>query len=262
MEFAELRPGVFTMPVGAERVNVSLIVGQEKALLVDTGSSPDEGAAIRQAVASATDRPLATIVLTHAHWDHVLGLAAFPGVEIIAHESFPEAVNCRENQAHAQMSGIDLTAVPGPTAPLSLIGLRDLGNLTVEIASFGPAHTAGDLVVALPGQKILIVGDLVEAGGPPQFDETSSLDGWGKALDSLYAMLAETTLIVPGHGRIATPGDVAHMRSGLAGIWDQAQWTQARGVPVDEVYEYDNLEWPWDRATAEAGIRLAYQELS
>ena len=47
---------------------------------------PGWGTAIREAIEAATDRPVATIINTHAHPDHAGGNKEFPGkVEIVAH---------------------------------------------------------------------------------------------------------------------------------------------------------------------------------
>ena len=270
MDFQEIHPGTFTATLEPADVNVTLVVGDHLALLVDTGSSPDQGAEIRAAVERATDKPLSCVVLTHAHWDHAWGLGAFAGVETIAHADFPRDVEGVENCERAEKMGFLLSDLGSPQTLLSLIGVRDLGGLTVEIAHFGPAHTRSDLIVAVTDSTgraashhtthVLVVGDLVE--NPPHFDELSSLDGWVRCLDALYAMLHDDTVIIPGHGSVMQPWDVGHVRSGLAAIWGQAEWAFNQGVPVEQVYTHDNLEWPWDRKTAETGIRVAYRELS
>lgn len=261
MEFVQSRPGILTARLEDEDATATLVVGGAGCLLVDTGSTPAQGARIRRAVARVTDRPLETVVLTHGHWDHSFGLAAFADLDTIGHENVPQDLRCQENLAWASSHGIDMDAVAAPTTLLSLIGVRNLGGLTAEIASFTPAHTRSDLVIAVPEKSTFIVGDLVEAG-PPHFDETSCLGGWVKFLDALHSLLKEDTLVILGHGQPVGPGEVAHFRTGLAAIWDQAEWCFRQGVPADQAYEHDDLEWPWDRATVETGISLAYAELA
>ena len=261
MEFVSIRPGVFTAVLDEEDVTVTLIVGESHCLLVDTGSTPIQGCHIKHAISDITDKPLETVVLTHGHWDHAFGLSAFAGLDTIGGEFLPQDIRCAENLHWAATHGIDVDELALPTTLLSLIGVRNLGGLTVEIADFTPAHTRSDLVVAVPERSVFIVGDLVESG-PPQFDETSCLDGWVKSLDALYSLLREDTVVVLGHGSPVGPGEVAHFRVGLAAIWDQAEWCFRQDVPEDQVVDYDNLEWPWDRATALKGIHLAYAELA
>jgi len=261
MEFIEVVPGIFTTRLTSADATVTVVAGEERCLLVDTGSSPRQGEEIRQAIPEVTNRGLETVVLTHGHWDHAFGLGAFADLDTVGAEMLPADIRCTENLRWAGDHGIDIGDVGLPATLLSLIAVRNLGGLTAEIADFTPAHTRSDLVVAIPERSVLIVGDLVETG-PPQFDETSCLDGWVKSLDALYSLLKPETVVILGHGGAVDPGVVAHFRTGLAAIWDQAEWCFRKEVPLAEAYDYDNLEWPWDRATVEKGISLAYAELA
>src|ERR671939_666198 len=64
-----------------------LVVGDDAALLVDAGSSPAEGARLRGAAERLLqplggDRRVTHLALTHPHFDHVFGAAAFAGAEV------------------------------------------------------------------------------------------------------------------------------------------------------------------------------------
>ncbi|MDR2896166.1 MAG: MBL fold metallo-hydrolase [Propionibacteriaceae bacterium] len=263
MLFRELRPGVFLANLEAENVNIVALLGSQCAALVDAGASPEQGLALRSQVddlADARGIRLGEVMLTHAHWDHSFGLNAFADLSIIAQEQWAEDLNCAEDREAAGRLGVDLAALPQPQSLIALIGLRQLGGLTVEIAHLGPAHSRCDLIMAIPEQSTFIVGDLVEMAGP-QFDETSSIEGWVKTLDALYSMVHDDSLIIPGHGPALNRAELAHFRSGLAAIWDQSEWVFRQGVAQDDAYDHDGLEWPWDRSTVEAGIAASYREL-
>jgi len=261
MEFVEVRPGIVTAVLEPEQVNVTVVAGGSRCLLVDTGSSPAQGAEIRETAGRAVGVPLETVVVSHGHWDHAFGLSAFADLNSVGHENLEQDLHCEENVRWATDQQIDLGSLALPTTQLVTIGVRDLGGMTAEIAHFGPAHSRSDLIIAVPQCSTLIVGDLVEEAGP-QFDETTCLDGWVKALDALYGLLTESTLVIPGHGAPLGPVEVTRFRAGLAAIWDQSEWAFRQGVPEDQAYDHDELEWPWDRTTVEQGIRLAYAELA
>ena len=79
--------GVYVAVAEPDSVNLGLVVGTDAALLVDTGSSPEHGRAVRASLAAVSDRPLAAAVVTHWHYDHAFGLAAFADLPTIGHES-------------------------------------------------------------------------------------------------------------------------------------------------------------------------------
>ena len=86
----------------------------------------------------------------------------------------------------------------------------DLGNRPVEIRFIGRGNTAGDTIVYLPKEKILMTGDLVDHPAPYFFggfpvDQVTTLE----TLASL-----EATTMVPGHG------DVLHDKTYIVQLID------------------------------------------
>jgi glyoxylase-like metal-dependent hydrolase (beta-lactamase superfamily II) len=74
----------------------------------------------------------------------------------------------------------------------------DLGNREVRIMHLGRANTAGDALVFLPKEKIVITGDLVVHPVPYMFGGYPS--EFGKTLRRLELLNFET--MVPGHGPV------------------------------------------------------------
>lgn len=60
----------------------ALVAGPEGALLYDTGSTLREGADLRTRAEGLLGRRVTHIALSHPHFDHVLGTAAFAGAEV------------------------------------------------------------------------------------------------------------------------------------------------------------------------------------
>jgi glyoxylase-like metal-dependent hydrolase (beta-lactamase superfamily II) len=195
-----VRSGVFVAVAEPESVNLGLIVGSQRALLVDTGSSPEQGRTIRAAVAARTDLPLAAVVVTHWHYDHAFGLAAFADVPRIAHESVQVRLSSAEAATDATRVGLDPQELGRPSVEIAVATALDLGNRRVEIAHLGRGHTEGDLVVVVPDAEVLFAGDLLESAGPPSFGPDSVPDEWPATLDAVIGLMTATTVAVPGHG--------------------------------------------------------------
>jgi glyoxylase-like metal-dependent hydrolase (beta-lactamase superfamily II) len=196
----EVRSGVFVAVAEPESVNLGLIVGSQRALLVDTGSSPEQGRTIRAAVAAVTDLPLTAVAVTHWHYDHAFGLAAFADVPRIAHESVQVRLSSAEAATDARRLGLDPQELGRPNVEIAVATALDLGDRRVEIAHLGRGHTEGDLVVVVPDADMLFAGDLLESAGPPSFGPDSVPDEWPATLDAVIGLMTATTIAVPGHG--------------------------------------------------------------
>jgi len=105
------------------------------------------------------------------------------------------------------------------------------GGRDIVIFHPGPAHTAGDLVVWLPKERILVTGDMLQPNLPYMGD--GFLPQWADALDSLKAL--GPAVILPGHGDPMTDlAMVDHLRDFLRDIWSQSVALKQQGVPFDE----------------------------
>ncbi len=196
----ELRSGVYVAVAEPESVNLGLIVGAQRTLLVDTGSSPGQGRTIRAALAGVTNLPLTAVVVTHWHYDHAFGLAAFGDVPRIAHESVSVRLSSVEAATDARRLGLDPRELGLPDVEIAVATAIDLGDRRVEIAHLGRGHTEGDLVVVVPDAEVLFAGDLLESAGPPSFGPDSVPDEWPATLDAVIGVMTATSVAVPGHG--------------------------------------------------------------
>jgi glyoxylase-like metal-dependent hydrolase (beta-lactamase superfamily II) len=140
-------------------------------------------------------------VVTHWHYDHAFGLAAFGDVPRIAHESVQVRLSSAEAAADARRLGLNPHELVQPNVAIAVATALDLGgDRRVEIAHLGRGHTEGDLVVVVPDAEVLFAGDLLESAGPPSFGPDSVPDEWPATLDGVIGVMTATTVAVPGHG--------------------------------------------------------------
>ncbi|MEU0671571.1 MBL fold metallo-hydrolase [Streptomyces sp. NPDC006172] len=204
-----------------------LVVGTGAVLLIDAGSSLAEGTRLRAEAERLAGRRVTHLALTHPHFDHVFGAAAFAGAEVFAAVG-TESVFARERaglHADAVRHGLDeeaaaeaVDALVRPRHPVSGEWTLDMGGgRQVVLANVGPGHTAHDLAVLVPGSpEAVFCGDLVEESGEPQAGPDAVPSHWPAALDRLLALGGEDALYVPGHGAVVDAAFVRAQRDALA----------------------------------------------
>lgn len=206
-----------------------LVVGAGSALVIDAGSSLAEGARVRAQAQELAGHRVTHLALTHPHFDHVFGAAAFAGAEVfgaVGIETVFTARHSREElRADAVRNGLDagladeaVDALALPRHHVSGEWTLDLGDgRQVLLANVGPAHTAHDLAVLVPGPpEVVFCGDLVEESGEPQAGPDAVPSHWPAALDRLLDLGGEDALYVPGHGAVVDAAFVRSQRDALA----------------------------------------------
>ena len=84
-----LTPRVWTTSVEPESVTCGLVAGEDHVLLIDTGSTPEQGHTLAMSAARMLGRPVDRIVVTHHHYDHSGGLPGITDAEVWMHEAAP-----------------------------------------------------------------------------------------------------------------------------------------------------------------------------
>ncbi|MFI9766090.1 MBL fold metallo-hydrolase [Streptomyces sp. NPDC052415] len=205
-----------------------LVVGEGKALVVDAGSSLAEGARLRMRAEALAGHRVTHLALTHPHFDHVLGAAAFAGAEVYGAVGIDSVYGPHGRaalRADAVRHGLDARAadeavdvLAPPRHHVSGEWTLDLGpGRQVLLANVGPGHTAHDLVVLIPGSpEVVFCGDLVEESGDPQAGPDAVPSQWPAALNRLLALGGEDAVYVPGHGAVVGAAFVRAQRDALA----------------------------------------------
>ncbi|QGF24323.1 MBL fold metallo-hydrolase [Raineyella fluvialis] len=243
-----------------ETVTVGLVAGTGGALVIDTGSTPAQGEEIRRTAEALAGVPVVAVALTHAHYDHVGGLAAFRDLPIVAHEHLGGHLADQQLLADLAPYGVGAGELPEPTATFGVARAVDLGDRVVELLSVGHAHTDHDVIAVVADAKIVFAGDIIEPAGP-QIGADADPETWPGALDHLIGlMLRPGWRAYPGHGEPMEMADITLQRGWIASILGEVTNLVSDGIAYEEAATRGDWPFPWERIAP--GVRRAYDVLA
>ena len=214
--FTEVAPGVFVHkghhagdPDAENRgdlANITFIIGGESVAVIDSGTHPWIGEAVLEAIRRETALPVGTVILTHMHPDHVLGIRPLlaDGAQVMGHANLTQALSARtqaylQNMQRLGLEGLTEASVVLPDIHVEDTLTIDLGGRELVLTAWPTSHTNNDLTVFDKATGTLVLGDLLFNGHTPALD--GSALGWQRVTADLAAVGAERA--VPGHGPVA-----------------------------------------------------------
>ncbi len=180
--------------------------------LVTSPKSPegilvDPGAAVEQMLAAAAEAAvrIVGIVLTHAHIDHIEGVArAKRETDAPIHLHRDDETLYRQGSMQAQMFGVGFE-VPPPVDEYLRHGEQvRFGGSTLQIRHT-PGHAPGHVILVADG--FALVGDCVFAGSIGRTDlPGGDLQTLMRSIRTQILTLPDETVLHPGHGPETTVG--------------------------------------------------------
>jgi cyclase len=218
--------------------NVVACTGPQGVFLVDTDYeqlAPDLLAAIARLGAG----PARLVVDTHWHFDHVGGNGALieAGAIIAAHP------NTRRYMVEGgPLEVIDREVEPAASSLLPAVMIADSltlhwGAETIRVLHLGPGHTGGDLVVRFHQADVVHAGDLFFNFGYPYIDTAhgGGIDQLLATVQVVLSLCGPQTRIVPGHGPVGTPEELARYRDVLQEFRDLVAAEMEKGLSLQEI---------------------------
>lgn len=245
-----LAEGVYALTAEGDP-NVGAIEGEDFIVAIEARATPQAARDWLDKLREHTDKPVRYLVLTHYHAVRVLGAAAFDAQEIIASSSTRKLIAERGKQDWDSEFGRmprlfkHPEEIPGLTWPtltfenemrIELGG--DRGHL--ELKFCGRGHTAGDISIWYPKQKILFAGDLVEAEAALYTGDAFHMDWSTNTLDTLKKFQAD--MLVGGRGSVAkgrseVDAAIEQTREFLVGMRDNVKAVHDNGGSLKEAFE-------------------------
>lgn len=254
--------------------NSAFFLSGGEGVLVDPGITPDELDATHDLIV-ARAVTLRALVLTHAHWDHLLGPVRFPDVPVLTHRAYLDVIAAHAHHLRRQVSrwqeeeGIDPESPFEPPMP-------DLAFEKQVALSFGdhslrvlaaPGHAPDHCVIYEPENGVLFAGDMLSDLEVPMVMDTFA--AYRETLRRLAAL--DLRVLVPGHGTFTRDPAEIRARFGQDQAYLEAVSTCAaravgrgasltetvalcRPVPFNQPDAYPNAHtWNIEQAYLEAG---------
>ncbi len=261
--------------------NAGLAVGEKSSMLVDTLFDLNLTREMLDEMAAIIDAsPIGTLVNTHANGDHCYGNQLITGAEVITSAASAAEMEALPPAALAALLEMDFdsttnqylqdafgpftfTGIEPPRIDRTFTGSLAIspGGKAVELIEVGPAHTAGDLLVHLPNDKVIFTGDILFINGTPLIWD-GPVRNWISACDRILEL--DCSVIVPGHGPLTDAEGVRAVREYLQFVVREATMRHQAGMSAADAARDIELgaytEWSdWERIAI--NVDTVYGEL-
>ena len=254
------------------------VASKKGIVVIDTYASRIYQDRIRKAVEKEFGRSdYFAVINTHQHYDHTNGNQLYADLPIIAHQAAREGMMndvagapawfARVNKAIKDMEERQKTLDPegreGKTNGENIVYWRtviqdmqqghvstppnvtftgrmslNLGDLTLDLYSFPGLHTKGDILVHVPEEKVLCVGDMINDGWLPPLSKDAASDPayllqtWKEVLERG----PDVRHVLPGHSYVKVSFESFKWRYDyFKTLWEGLIKAKAAGKSLAEV---------------------------
>jgi len=255
--------------------NIAASVGEDGIVIVDDQYAPlaDKIAAALKSL-GVTDKPVRFVINTHYHGDHTGGNLPFAtaGSTVIAQDSVRKRLETGGSAGNGGSLSMDMKAAPKGALPIITFDhdvTVHLNGEDIRALHFPAGHTDGDAIVFFPKANVVHMGDDFVRYGYPFIDVTAggSVQGMIAACEKVAAVLPADVKVIPGHGQIATLGDVRDYATMLKATSAAVQAALKSGKTVDQMKK-DKILAAWDKkysgdfVTSDVFIETLYNSLT
>jgi len=229
---------------------VTAVATQKGIVVIDAGISNGLTAKYRKIIENEFQRnDIVYLINTHGHPDHTGGNSNFADAIIIGHENCLNEISNQQKDPEKVKSSLNKivndydkelqSLVPGTNEWENVLCQKtryqyayndilkncrvtkpnitfkdsldiDMGDVKFNLIYFGKAHSESDIIIHIPGKKILMVGDLFSKYGRPSIrDENKQYaERWVKVTEWIEKRWSDIDTVINGHGEIMSKGDL------------------------------------------------------
>ncbi len=228
--------------------NAGVIITDAGVVIFDALGTPSLANKLLKKIRELTDKPIAKVVVSHYHADHIYGLQVFKeqGAEIIAPDGVYDYIDSEVARTRLEERQFSLepwvnedTYIVKPDTILDATEKFTVGNIDFTINVIGKAHSDADLTLYVENDRVLYTGDILFEGRVPFIGNHTK--HWLETLQSLETN--EVKALVPGHGPAAKNPQkaITLTREYLAYMREKMGKAIEEMIDFDEVYK--QIDW-------------------
>lgn len=164
-----------------ERPTLGLVCGNQYSLIIDSGNSTQHAKEFLLEIEKLKVPPVKYVVITHAHWDHFLGMNEFDATVIVNSQtdemikewqsysyddsSLEKYVNTNQMSdmcmkiIQAEMHNRDYFKLNSPDVIFEDTLTIDLGNKVCILEKIKSTHSDDSTIIFIPDEKVIFLGD-------------------------------------------------------------------------------------------------------
>jgi glyoxylase-like metal-dependent hydrolase (beta-lactamase superfamily II) len=215
----------------------AFVVCDEGVVAID--APPSLGGLVTRAIRDVTDKPITHVVYTHYHGDHIGAVDQFPD----------DAVRVAQQETHAMLREIGDPSRRLPDVTFKDSHRLEVGGKVLDLHYKGSNHAPGNSFVHLPGQRVLMLVDVIYPGWVPftNIAQSKNIRGFMEYHD--HALSFDFDTMITGHlTRLGTREDIEIQREYMHDLREAAQHAleitpekrrlAEEAVGLDHVYVY------------------------
>lgn len=245
---------------------IGWMISKSGIVVVDS-QFPEQSKHLIEAIKNQSDRKIDVLINTHHHGDHSSGNIAFKGIAkmVLAHE------NSKKNQMRVAKERSQENTQLYPDTTYRNEWSTKIGDETITLKYFGPAHTDGDSIIHFENANVAHMGDLIFNRRFPYIDRSAgaSIKNWMLVLEHAQKMYDEDTIFIFGHSGngydvIGKMSDIKAKQNYLSRLLDVVRTQLKEGKNLEDIVKIHNIPGAeeWKGNGVDRNLAAAYQELT
>ena len=206
-KFIRFKPNLWVTQSPLYATNSGVFISNRQACLIDPGIAPHKLDALAAFLKKKRAVPRA-LIITHAHWDHMMGAEKFPNVPVITHVAYADVLKAHGDDLKQQIAKWEKHnhirrdspfKLPQATYSFNQDLRLAIGKLTLRLLPI-PGHTPDQIAVYHAESGTLWAADILSECELPMV--MGSLDAYEDTLARLAQL--DVRVLIPGHGTPTT----------------------------------------------------------